>query len=102
MARAVRYVTDLHAADAADRLSRISLGLLRGDLAFQQSGERMKCHPGQIVRFGLSAEEDGTRGSIVVEVTWRRPLDIVAGGKEADDAAEGPSQIEGGRRNGRP
>jgi amphi-Trp domain-containing protein len=93
MARAVRYLSDLHTMDAADRLSRISLGLVRGDLSFQQDGRRIKCHPGQIVRFGLSVEEDGSRGSLVVEITWRRPLDIVVGGanghRQSGNTSEG-------------
>lgn len=89
MARAVRYLTDLHKMDAADRLSRISLGLVRGDLTFQRDGRRMKCHPGQIVRFGLSVEEDGSHGSLVVEITWRRPLDILVGSRANGHQAKG-------------
>ena len=76
MGRSVRYIVDLHAADAAERLSRISLGLINGNFAFHQDGQRVVCHPGRIVRFGLRAEEGRDTGNLVIELVWQRPLEI--------------------------
>lgn len=76
MGRQIRYLRDMHSADAAERLARISMGLIHGRLVLEQDGRRISCHPGQIVRFSLRAEEGASSGTLALELTWRRPLEV--------------------------
>lgn len=74
MARATNEVRDLHSIDAAERLSTLSHGLLRGELVLEQDGQRMRYKPGSIVRVAIRAEENDDAGSVTIRVVWRRQL----------------------------
>lgn len=102
-ARELRYLRDLHAVDAADRLSRISLGLVEGSLTFEQDGRRMVCHTGRIVKFALHAEEGSETGKCIIELTWRRPLEVHIGRRNANGsrADRNGGRAERSDRNGR-
>jgi hypothetical protein len=96
--REIRYLSDLHSADAAERLARISMGLIHGRLVLEQDGRRMHCHPGQVVRFSLRAEEGSNTGNLVLELMWRRPLEIAVVSDEAPARRNG----QNGARRARP
>jgi hypothetical protein len=72
MARATHEVRDLHSIDAAERLSALSHGLLRGEVVVEEDGHRSRYRPGTIVRVAIRAAEDTDAGSLTVELFWRR------------------------------
>ena len=61
----------------------MALGLVQGKLVFEQNGERSVFHPGEVVEFKLAAKEDQRAGSLVVELAWRRPLEVISIGQPA-------------------
>lgn len=74
MARATHDVRDLHSIDAAERLSALSNGLLRGEVVIEQDGRRQRYLPGTIIRMAVRAEEDADAGSVTIQLVWRRQL----------------------------
>lgn len=75
MARATHQIQDLHSIDAAERLSALSHGLLRGDLVVEQDGQRTHYRPGSIVHLAIRAEQGDDAGSVTIQLVWRRQLE---------------------------
>lgn len=64
----------MHSIDAAERLSDLSHGLLRGEVVIEEDGRRTRYRPGSIVRLAIRAEEGLEAGSLTIQVVWRRQL----------------------------
>ena len=69
--RGLKTELDLPAADAAERLSAIALGLATGEVGLGAAGESHLLRPGPDVRMELDASQDGRDGKLNIALAWK-------------------------------
>ena len=70
----VKAELDLPAADAAERLSAIALGLATGEVGLAAAGRSHLLRPGPDVRMQLDASQDDHDGKLTIALIWKSYL----------------------------
>lgn len=66
----------ISAAEAAEQISQIALGMVTGEVHIRNGGAPSLLHPGPVVNVELKGKEDKDEGKISIEISWRTHLRI--------------------------
>lgn len=69
----------LAAAEAAERLSAMAMGLFGGEVVVEGGAQRVSLHPSGKVTLDIEGKEDLSKGELVIKLSWETALTISGG-----------------------